>query len=138
MHSTLNGFLPSLRDICFIKRYYFSPKMFLTSLKVYVEYGKCSKVRASSLLATGVKLSRMTEPGEEEWWKLGKFTKSSLEKLRESWGESERNISFSTKIFPLKNLPKSRKVKPKQLAWPSLPPSTVTEVSLASPNLLAK
>ena len=73
----------------------------------------------------------MTEPGEaEEWWKLGKFTKVSLEKLREAWGRTERNLTFSPKIFPVNKLAKRKpKAKSKRLVWPSsLPPSEVTEV----------
>ena len=95
---------------------------------MYVEYGQQSQIRASCLLATGVKLSRMTEPGETEWWKLGTFTKKSLDKLRKAWGESKRAPEFTPKAFPLQKTPKTQSSKPRKVTWLPLPPSSVTGV----------
>ena len=96
--------------------------------QIFVEYGEefsRTKVRSSSVLATGVKLSRMTEPGESEWWKLGAFTRKALESLRKSWGSSD---NFLPRIFPLVK-PRNRMKKQNTTAvWAPLPPSLVTKV----------
>ena len=80
--------------------------------------------RASCLLATGVKLSRMTEPGEEEWWVLAEVTRKSLNLLRVRW---DLLPQFEPKVFALKP-PAKQKLKSTVKTFEALPPSTVAHV----------
>ena len=81
--------------------------------------------QASCILATGVKLSRMTEPGDEEWWLLADSTKKSLELLRERWDSTPQ---FDPRVYPFD--PHVKKAKTSKVkTFSALPPSTVSKVS---------
>ena len=94
-----------------------------------MEYGKPTMEQASCILATGVKLSRMTEPGDEEWWLLADSTKKSLESLRERWDSTPQ---FDPRVYPFDPHVKKVKTSLKVKTFSALPPSTVSKVSIES------
>ena len=58
----------------------------LTLTQIFCEHDTTSTITAECILAVGVKLSRMTEPGDRaEWYVLPDKTRQQLEKRRNAW-----------------------------------------------------
>ena len=98
-----------------------SPYFFI---QIFVEYGQTSLIRAECVLVTGVRLSRMTEPKDnQEWWILSDKMKKRIDACRISWQGNDSYVPLALK--PLKH--RKRAVKHVGDQIPSVP-EPVSEV----------